>query len=201
MQVRGNQLADDAGELVEFQRSPNRRGTVDPQYLILHYTAGVTLEGATSWFMKPEAQAAAHLVIGRNGRIVQMVRFDQRAWHAGVSEWGTLKGMNAFSLGIELVNAGKLKRSEGGTWTNWAGVTIPPDEVVQLQHKAEDAVAGWQIYPEAQIATLIRVAAALQAQYGLKEILGHEDIAPGRKVDPGPAFPMAAVVGRVVGRR
>ena len=109
-----------AGAAVPFTATPNQGGVVRPLYLIMHYTAGTSASGAISWLANPEAKASAHLVVDTNGAVTQMVRFNRVAWHAGRSNWGDLEGMNQFSIGIELVNAGKLRRV-AGKWLNWAG--------------------------------------------------------------------------------
>ncbi|MET0986207.1 MAG: N-acetylmuramoyl-L-alanine amidase [Steroidobacteraceae bacterium] len=201
MDVAGSSLRTDNGQPVEFIRSPNQSAGLDRRFLILHYTAGLTAQGAIEWFKNPAAKASAHFVIGRNGAITQMVGLDRRAWHAGESRWDNFNGMNRFSIGIELVNAGRLKRTEGGDWMNWASVKIPPAEVLLATHKAENAPAGWHVYPEAQILAALKVAVALHAAFEFEGILGHEDVAPGRKADPGPAFPMTSFVSRVLGRK
>ena len=105
MKIRSNKLIGEAGENISFQKTPNQSDPFTPIYLLLHYTAGTTLDGAVSWFMNPAAQASSHIVIGRDGRIVQMVAFNRKAWHAGESAWGNLKGMNQDAIGIELANA------------------------------------------------------------------------------------------------
>lgn len=142
------------------------------QALCIHYTAGHTTEGAVRTLTKPPvrkdgklAGASAHLVIGRDAEIVQLVPFDLVAWHAGKSRWGGRTRVNDWSIGIELVNRGPL-----------------PD-------------GTWQEYPEEQIDALVRVATALRAAYPLTHVFGHEHCAPGRKRDPGPAFPWARLGG------
>src|SRR5215212_7915344 len=103
MKISNNLLEGDSGDDVSLHMSPNQSAGIQPLYLIMHYTAGPTLDGAVSWLAQSEAQASAHLVIGRDGKVVQMVPFNKRAWHAGKSSWGNLDGMNQYSLGIELV--------------------------------------------------------------------------------------------------
>jgi N-acetylmuramoyl-L-alanine amidase len=173
---------------------------LSPIYLIMHYTAGPTLEGAVGWFLKPEANASAHLVVGRDGQIVQMVAFNRRAWHAGKSSWGNLDGMNQYSIGIELVNAGKLRKRSDGKWINWANNVIPEDEVTMATHKAETTEAGWHEYTEAQINAAIAAASLLNVVCHFTDVLGHEDVSPGRKVDPGPLFPLNSFRSIVLGR-
>ncbi len=128
-----------------------------------------------------------------------MVRFNRIAWHAGRSSWGDLEGLNQSSIGIELVNAGKLRRV-AGKWLNWAGRSIPDAQVIEDTHKDETVSAGWQVYPAEQIEAALDVAIALHRTYRFLDVLGHEDISPRRKVDPGPAFPMRSFASHVIGR-
>jgi N-acetylmuramoyl-L-alanine amidase len=200
MKVKDHYLFFDDDQQVPFNESPNQSGVVKPMYLIMHYTADTSFDGTVSWFRSPKSKASAHLVIGTDGSLVQMVRFSKKGWHAGESEWGELESLNAYSIGIELVNAGKLTKRADGKWINWANNIIPDDQVVILKHKNEDQVAGWQIYSQKQIDTAIEVALALHDKYSFEDILGHDDIAPERKVDPGPAFPMISFKSRVLGR-
>ena len=200
MKVKDQYLFFDDDQQVSFTESPNQSGVVKPMYLIMHYTADTSFKNVISWFKNPQAKASAHLVIGVDVDIKQMVRFNKKAWHAGVSQWGKLESMNSYSIGIELVNAGKLTKRADGKWINWAHEIIPEDQVVILKHKNEDEAAGWQIYSQKQIDTAIEVAQALNDKYSFEDILGHDDVAPDRKVDPGPAFPMISFKSRVLGR-
>ncbi len=198
--VKGALLHGPDGQPVRQMPSPNKSAGNSRRYLVIHYTAGTTLDGAVSWFMNPAAKASAHFVIARDGSIVQMVGLDRRAWHAGVSEWQGTKSLNAHSIGVELVNAGKLRRTARG-WVNWAERVIPDAEVTEATHRAEAAPAGWHEYTAAQVDAVLALAVALHAAFGFGEVLGHDDIAPGRKVDPGPLFPMAALRARLFGRQ
>ncbi len=87
--------------------SPNFNRRPDPSNIwaiVIHATANSTLEGVVSWFNNSEAQLSAHYTIGKDGRIVQHVRDEDRAWHAGKSEWKGVPSVNDYALGIELVN-------------------------------------------------------------------------------------------------
>jgi N-acetylmuramoyl-L-alanine amidase len=154
-----------------------------------------------AWLRNPAAKASAHLVIGRDGRIVQMVAFNRKAWHAGLSRWGDIEGLNAYAIGIELDNAGRLQRRGDGAWVHpVSGRVVPASEVIEAQHKAEPRPAGWHAFTEPQLSAAEAVARVLHDRYGFIDVLGHDDIAPGRKVDPGPAFPMGSFATQVMGR-
>lgn len=196
MQIKDDMLS---GENITIVDSPNKDGPIVPQYLVLHYTAGRDAESSVRRFLNPAAQASAHLVIGRDGKTWQLVPFDHKAWHAGRSAWAGLEGMNSFSIGIELDNAGKLLKV-GQQYQAWFGAFCPESEVVQARHKNENQDAYWHAYTEAQLGVALEVARLLLKHYGLKDILGHENISPGRKTDPGPAFRMASFRANVLGR-
>jgi N-acetylmuramoyl-L-alanine amidase len=198
--IQNNRLFNN-GNAVSFVPTNNMGTTISPRFLVMHYTAGTTAAGAINWFVSSEAQASAHLVIDRNGDVVQMVPFNRVAWHAGRSTWNTLTGLNAYSIGIELVNAGKLRQNGNGQWVNWANNVISPVDVTVMTHKNETTPAGWHLYTPVQIEVAAAIGVVLRDRYGLEDVLGHDDIAPGRKVDPGPAFPMITFESKVMGRR
>ena len=198
MEIRNNRLFVD-GAPVRFVTTPNQGGLIDLKYLVMHYTAGRNLESSVSWLANPQASASAHLVIGRDGTIVQMVDFNRKAFHAGQSTWRGLVGLNQFSIGIELDNAGVLKQ-EGGQWTTAWGQTIPAADVMEARHKHDTLVRGWHTYPTIQLDVAAEAAATLIRHYNLSEVIGHEDCSPRRKTDPGPAFPMDSFRAKVMGR-
>jgi N-acetylmuramoyl-L-alanine amidase len=199
MKIAHNLLVD--GDAVTLAATANQSPGIRPLYLVMHYTAGLGLDGTIAWLCNPAAKASAHLVIGRDGRIVQMVAFNRRAWHAGLSRWGDIEGLNAYAIGIELDNAGRLQRRGDGAWVHPAsGRVVPAREVIEAQHKNEPRSTGWHAYTEAQLSAAEAVARVLHDRYGFIDVLGHDDIAPARKVDPGPAFPIASFTTKVMGR-
>lgn len=200
MRILRHRIHDDAGEPLAYRPSPNRGGKMKPEYVIIHYTAGRSLEESVDWLTRREARASAHVVIGRRGEVVQLVPFDTVAWHAGASRWEGRSGLNGWSIGIELDNAGRLTR-HGDEWRAWFGGSYDPDEVLEATHKHESTAAGWHVYTPSQIQAALDLAVLLRDRYDLVDVLGHEDISPGRKTDPGPAFPMASFRARVFGRR
>lgn len=126
-----------------------------PNLVVIHHTTDNTLEEAQATLTSPLRAVSAHFLIGRDGRIVQLVAEQARAWHAGTSWWGGQTDVNSASLGIELDNNG--------------------DEP----------------YAEPQIAALLTLLADLRQRYRIPaaNFIGHADVAPARKVDPGVLFP------------
>jgi N-acetylmuramoyl-L-alanine amidase len=189
------------GPDVSFKATPNVGGAMRPQFVVLHYTAGRTLESSVESLCtkKPQGNASAHIVLGRDGRIVQLAPFNTVTWHAGVSQWNGIDGLNHHAIGIEMDNAGLLHR-EGERCVSWFGKAYPDNEVVLAEHRHGGGVRPWHHFTEVQIERALQLCEVLVAHYGLQDVLGHEDIARGRKVDPGPAFPLAAVRARALGR-
>jgi N-acetylmuramoyl-L-alanine amidase len=196
MDIRDHRLVDTDVTMLD---TPNKDGQINPEYLVIHYTAGRSGESSVSHFQDPAAQASAHLVIGREGKLWQLVPFNMKAWHAGISSWAGRDGVNNFSIGIELDNAGKLQKV-GEQYQAWFGKFYPPSEVVEGRHKSESTSAYWHVFTEQQMTILLPIARLLVDRYKLKDIVGHDDVAPGRKIDPGPAFPMRSFCASVLGR-
>lgn len=141
--------------------SPNfgeRRGGDAVTMLVLHYTDMETAEAAITRLRDPEAEVSAHYLIDEAGRIYALVKEGKRAWHAGVSFWDGERDVNSRSIGIELANPGH---------TN-----------------------GYCPFPEVQMNALRRLATDIISRHGIepRNVVGHSDIAPGRKIDPGELF-------------
>lgn len=188
--------------IARFQPSPNRSGKFSaslPDTVVVHYTAGTTLAGAIATLCSQAAKASAHFVVDRDGSVVQLVELDTIAWHAGKSRHLNRTGLNEFSIGIEIVNAGKLKRNAAGEFLTWAGGRIEPQQAIELVHRNESAAAWWHAYTETQIESVFELTRKLTDGLPIRHILGHEEIAPGRKSDPGPAFPLDAMRARLLG--
>jgi N-acetylmuramoyl-L-alanine amidase len=190
------------GDGVTFKKSPNHGdafGTDLPDTIIVHYTADNSAESSVEALCDPKTKASAHLVIGRDGRITQLVPFDTIAWHAGKSTYRGRTGFNKYSIGIELDNAGRLTKSGGG-YHAWFGKAYSEAEVVEAVHRNESTPTFWHLYTEAQIAVVHEVCVNLVETYRITSILGHEEISPSRKSDPGPAFPLDKLRERVLYR-
>ena len=132
------------------------------QFLIIHYTAGnfpVSLKTLTE-----EGVSSHYLVNDNPPTIYRLVDENRRAYHAGVSAWRGNAQLNSSSIGIEIVNAGRKDGPDGAQWFD---------------------------YPQAQIDAVIALVKKIVAEHNIKpeHVLGHSDIAPQRKTDPGPRFP------------
>jgi N-acetylmuramoyl-L-alanine amidase len=135
--------------------------TAPPDMLVLHYTGMRTGEDALARLRDPDAKVSSHYLVEEDGRVFALVAEERRAWHAGVSFWKGERNINAVSIGIELVNPG---------------------------HEF-----GYRDFPEAQIAALIALLADIRSRWTIPDarIVGHSDVAPSRKTDPGERFPWA----------
>ncbi len=162
--------ADYSGALV--QPSPNhgeRAGGRRPDMILLHYTGMGTADGALDWLCRTESQVSSHYFIHEDGQVLQLVPEARRAWHAGKGVWRKESDINSLSIGIEIANAG-----HPGGLPQFPDAQI--DAVIEL---CRDCGERWSIAPE--------------------RVLGHSDIAPIRKVDPGERFPWARLHAAGVG--
>jgi N-acetylmuramoyl-L-alanine amidase len=156
--------------------------------LVIHFTAGAS--GASSIAAMRERGVSAHLVIERDGTVVQCRAFNVTADHAGTSRWrepssGTkFTGLNSCSIGIEIANAG----GDAGALA-WARKQ-PGFASIRARHRNGGPEQEWEAFSTAQLAAVFEAARALVLRYRLDDITGHDCIAPERKADPGPAFPM-----------
>jgi N-acetylmuramoyl-L-alanine amidase len=133
--------------------------TAPPDMIVLHYTGMPTGEGALAKMCDPEAKVSAHYMVEEDGRIFSLVPDERRAWHAGKSSWLGETNINAVSIGIEIVNPG---------------------------HEF-----GYRKFPDVQIEAVIDLIADVRSRWTIPDarILGHSDVAPDRKEDPGELFP------------
>lgn len=170
MQVKNNLLFNNDGTQVEFRPTTNvSSGRKDIRFILLHFDAASNSTSAVNWLTQKSSGVSADLHITRAGRVTQMAEFNQITWHAGKSEWKGFTNLNRYAIGIEQENRGMVK----GVYQDWT---------------------------EVQINKCIEVCRALVAAYpSITEILGHEEVAPGRKDDPGPKFPMDRVRLEVFG--
>ena len=147
------------GENVKkFVKSPNHSGKYQtglPDTVILHYTAG-PYKPALNTLTNPRVKASAHIIVDRDGSITQLVPFNLIAWHAGKSSYGNRKGMNKYSLGIEIVNSGPLTKS-GNVYRSWYGSAFNPSDVIEATHRNQSKPKFWHTYTEEQIHTVSEI--------------------------------------------
>ncbi len=148
-----------------------------PQGIIIHYTAGST-DQSLKWLTTPDT-VSAHYLITPEGVIHHMVEETKRAWHAGDAYWLGQSDINSQTIGIELVGYG------------YDDAHVPEDISRDDTKVVKGSPHKWFSYPDSQINALVELIQDIQSRYVVKPdmILGHSDIAPGRKVDPGPSFP------------
>ncbi|MDF0489336.1 N-acetylmuramoyl-L-alanine amidase [Sphingomonas sp. H39-1-10] len=127
--------------------------------IVLHYTGMADAASALARLCDPAAKVSAHYMIDEDGTVHRLVAEDKRAWHAGAARWGRIEDVNSASIGIELVNPG---------------------------HEF-----GYRPFPDAQIDALIALTGEIKERYAITRgnVVGHSDIAPRRKQDPGELFP------------
>jgi N-acetylmuramoyl-L-alanine amidase len=158
------------------------------RFLVMHFTSGASARSSVDFWRSPAAKGAcAHVIIDRDGTVYQCRPFNRTAGHAGKSTWrdpntGTrYDGLNACSIGIEFANAG----DDDDLARRWSRMLL-----LKARHKNGGPECEWERFTAEQIAASKAVAKALVERYRLDDLIGHDDIAPDRKNDPGPAFPM-----------
>ncbi len=155
-----------------FVASPNfepRASGRVADMLLLHYTGMSGSAKALDWLCRPEAKVSSHYLVDEHGMIAQMVEEDQRAWHAGNSSWHGETDTNSRSIGIEIHNAGYDR--------------------------------GYPDFPEAQMRAVEALCVDIVQRHHIVPalVLGHSDVAPGRKIDPGHKFDWQRLARRGVG--
>ena len=152
--------------------SPNfndRPKNIVPNILVIHYTGMQSLDQALQRLMSSNSQVSAHYLISRKGEIFKLVSEEKRAWHAGVSYWRGETDINSYSIGIELENPG---------------------------HEF-----GYSKFPKGQMSVLTELCVEIINKYSIspENIVGHSDIAPRRKKDPGELFDWKSLAKKGVG--
>jgi N-acetylmuramoyl-L-alanine amidase len=134
-----------------------------PDMIVLHYTGMRSGEAAVARLTDPAAEVSAHYLVEEDGRIFALVPEARRAWHAGASFWQGERDINALSVGVEIVNPG---------------------------HEF-----GYRPFPDQQIDAVIALLTEIRSRWTIPDdrILGHSDVAPARKTDPGELFPWRAL--------
>ena len=158
---------------IGYLYSPNfdkkNRSNKSIKLIIIHYTGMQSERESMLRLSNPKSKVSIHFVISRNGKIYRMIQDNQIAWHAGKSCWGKYKNLNKNSIGIELVNNG---------------------------HQF-----GYTSFKKKQLLSLIKICKNLIKKYKIKRrnIIGHSDIAPLRKIDPGEKFPWKKLAIKNIG--
>lgn len=160
----------------------NRRRMESPEMILLHYTAGTSAVSSVRYLSRPDVKASAHLVVGRDGNVFQLVPFNVEAWHAGQSSYAGRVSLNQCSIGIELDNLGRLEYVEG-KFRAECGRVVSPEEVYTA--RVGNEVSYWHRYTGRQLEVLRKVCRLLEVCYPIRYVLGHADVTP-RKQDPGP---------------
>ena len=195
--------AENANEKIAISKSGNAGELINPDYIVIHYTATDTASSAIDWFMNTSSnpnRIAAHIVLDLDGTITQLVPFNRKANHAGPSTWDGIDFFNSHAIGIEIVNPGFVEKLSNGSFrrrvTNSSFKTYPvtaSNKIIKANHKhkfwTDKETRNWFAYPEAQLKALYKLCKFLFATYHLVNAVGHDDISPARKPDPGPAFP------------
>ncbi|TAK49100.1 MAG: N-acetylmuramoyl-L-alanine amidase [Xanthobacteraceae bacterium] len=161
-QFAGAAFVPDSSVVSEVLPSANfgeRRGGIAPDLIVLHYTGMPDTEAALRRLCVAGTEVSAHYVVREDGRVVQCVREADRAWHAGESSWGGDSDVNSRSIGIEIANPGH----------DW----------------------GYPEFPRRQIAALIALCRGIMIRRNIPahRVVGHSDVAPTRKQDPGEKLP------------
>ena len=137
--------------------------TLPVSMIVLHYTGMQDGASAIARLRDPEAKVSAHYVVAEDGAVLRLVDEAKRAWHAGRSHWRDIDDVNSASVGIEIVNPG---------------------------HEF-----GYRPFPDQQVASVVALVAAIKDRHEITRgnIVGHSDVAPARKRDPGELFPWNAL--------
>ena len=198
--IRGDRVHID-GAPAPYVASPHHGGRIEPTLIVIHDTAGRLDPGsAVAWLADPRSKVSAHLVVERDGSITQMVDLDRAAWHCGESVWKGRRHCNGFAIGIEIVAPGKLKKA-GDCGVAWFGGRWACAELETHDSAAHGGPGLWLPYTPAQTAAVRGLVAALATAYpSITDVAGHYEISPGRKVDPGPHFDLAALQALLAGR-
>jgi N-acetyl-anhydromuramyl-L-alanine amidase AmpD len=192
------------GRPVPFRESPNVGTGLKPEYIVLHDTAsGLKADGPIGWLTSRESKVSAHFVVGRDGSITQLVPMNVRAFHAGQSIWKGRQFLNGFSIGIEIVNPGKMQKIGDNKYKSLATIDVGLSANLRVERRSTQAHGDgyWLHYSPEQVRAVTELCQAICGAYDIKDILTHWMISPGRKVDVNPLFPLDAVKQKTLGVR
>lgn len=202
-----NHWVKEAEELSTKKKGPGKlRG---PDGIVMHYTAGWTTKGDIATLTTSDRQASVQFIVSREGKIYQCMPANWRAWHAGPSKYNGWSGLNNNFIGIEICNAGWIKKTSDGNYVDQYGQRISPAGKF-LDYKARSTATqpqtwhheyhprlakgeyAWEPFYPAQLDAVEALTEALIKYYPtIKHIVSHEEIdTRGWKTDTGPVFPM-----------
>lgn len=165
-------MSEANGPAMAQRLSPNcsaRARGIEPDMVLLHYTAMASADLAADWLCDPKSSVSCHYLVDEDGAIVAIVPEDARAWHAGAASWAGVEDINSCSIGIEIQNPGPQ-----------AGYPdFPTKQMAALEELCADIMLRHAIAPE--------------------RVLAHSDVAPTRKIDPGEKFDWAWLANKGIG--
>lgn len=199
-------LKDHMIEGIEYRPAALIGGRITPEIVVLHDTAGRLDRFNSRDYLATTTAASVHFVVERDGTVSQLVPTNRRAGHAGQSTFHGRADCNAFSIGIEVVNPGRLTRGVGGAALAWWGQDFGTGGLLggYMLADIETPQHGkgcWMSYTPEQIEAVMALLGTLFAAIPtLKDITTHWYVSPGRKIDTNPLFPLEALRARILGR-
>lgn len=160
---------------------------IEPTLIVVHDTASrLNKGGVVKYLQNNDRKVAYHIIIERDGEIVQLAPFDRKLNHAGRSAWKGRRWCNGFSIGIGLVNPGNLKGTAEKA-KSWYGETFTADDGLASCDTAYHGKGHiWLKHTDLQLKSLATVIEALKSEYAITDVCGHYHVSPGRKIDPSP---------------
>lgn len=193
MQIRfknGRAFVD--GQACRFVPTEHVGGRIQPTLIVLHDTASrLNTDGVLSWLKKNPPKVSSTFVVGIDGELIQMALVDRKTSHAGESSWRGRRYCNGFAVPIEIVSPGKLVGRNSTEAVSWFGQVFPLGNLIFKDSKPHGGPSWWLPYDRRQIETVEALIRGLALEFpSITDVAGHWEISPGRKVDPGPHFPL-----------
>lgn len=187
---------------IPFRAAHYTGGVIVPTIVVLHDTAGRLEKGNSAAYLASQnaPKASVHFVLERDGTVEQQIPTNRRGNHAGVSSFHGREGCNEFSVGIEIVNPGRMTASNGRGRAWWGQEFDWREYALQAIKTPQHGDGVWMPYTPEQIDALVALLTALFAGVpSLTDITTHWYVSPGRKVDTNPLMPLDQVKARVLG--
>lgn len=212
--IIGHRLVNTPGDGVTLEHREGKASPFgfSPTIALIHY--GVTDSLDALWRAQHQRGFFAHVSIdgcwtehgddglpAHSAKVIQSLCFNQRGSHAGASAWGGKPHVNGFALGIEISNPGPLHDRDGELFTVY-GKRWSRDQAIQAKHRFPSVpFSWWAKYTDEEIDLCVQLVGLWRQHYGITDVRGHDDVAVprGRKIDPGPAFPIQFVRDAVFG--